>query len=417
MSIDLVPPSASRPLHVLIVPSWYPSFKFPFVGAFIRDQAAALAACEPSIRVTVWDWCPGLFPTSFKRPRSFLQALRSWRRRPATGWRDNDDAVHEYVHPVYQWPRPFRSNTGHLDRAAAEVIQAISVQRGPVHLLHAHVGDPAGWVVARAARARMLPWILTEHMEPFPFPDLMRRGQLAPRWRAVYRDCDALIAVSTAHAAEIRARTGRLPRVIPNVVNETFFSPGKVPPLAGAALFALGAHIARKGFDLLLLAYRQALEENILPPLRIGGEGPERGRFEALARHLGIDDRVSFLGPLSRERVRDEMRCCSAFVISSLAESFGVVAIEALACGRPVITTDCGGPRDVVTPDCGLIVRAGDPRALAKGLGDLARQWKTFDPHQIRASAVMRFGQTAIAGRLCELYAEVNNAKRTSSFA
>ena len=75
---------------------------------------------------------------------------------------------------------------------------------------------------------------------------------------------------------------------------------------------------------------------------------------ERLGRRL--EQRVRLLGALSREQARDELRGCDCFVLPSRHESFGVVLAEATACGRPVISTRCGGPESIVTKENGILV-------------------------------------------------------------
>lgn len=79
--------------------------------------------------------------------------------------------------------------------------------------------------------------------------------------------------------------------------------------------------------------------------LEIGGDGPEKTKLEELVTKLGINKNIKFLGQLTRDEVKNKMNEeSSAFVLSSEYETFGVVVVEALALGKPVIATKCGGP-------------------------------------------------------------------------
>ena len=87
-----------------------------------------------------------------------------------------------------------------------------------------------------------------------------------------------------------------------------------------------------------------------------------------LARRLEIEPRVRWLGRLDRQRALEEYRACDCFVQPSHLESFSIVVLEALACGKPVIATRCGGPEFMITPENGLLVAKQDPSGLARAM-------------------------------------------------
>ena len=127
-----------------------------------------------------------------------------------------------------------------------------------------------------------------------------------------------------------------------------------------------------------------------------------------LAADLGLADRVTFLGHCTREQVVQEMTLADALVISSNHETFGVVAIEALMSGTPVVSTRCGGPEDIIEEGRdGYLVAKNDPTALAQGLLRLSREQTRFDPGELRQRCVARFAEAAFARRHAEVYEEV----------
>ena len=101
------------------------------------------------------------------------------------------------------------------------------------------------------------------------------------------------------------------------------------------------------------------------------------------------------------------MAVADAFVLSSRNETFGVVIIEALALGKPVIATQCGGPESILRPADGLLVPVDDVSAMANAMCQLIERRNDYDPVEIRQSCVARFSETAIAKRLNWIYAEV----------
>jgi glycosyltransferase involved in cell wall biosynthesis len=141
--------------------------------------------------------------------------------------------------------------------------------------------------------------------------------------------------------------------------------------------------------------------------LVIGGDGPIRQNLEDLAQTLGISNYCRFLGALNREQVREQMQDCDVFVLSSLRETFGIVVGEAMACGKPVIATRCGGPEFILNDQTGVLVDVANPQALAGAMEDFITDRVTFDPQTVRESVVTRFGPEALVRNLTAVYESV----------
>ncbi len=125
-----------------------------------------------------------------------------------------------------------------------------------------------------------------------------------------------------------------------------------------------------KGVDVLLDAYARVIQQGVTCHLRIVGSGDLKSSYEKHAHTLGISHSVVFVGSVSHESLIQEYQRADVVVMPSLnkAEAFGMVAIEAFACGVPVIASDLPGVRTVVTDDVGIRVPAGDVDALTRAL-------------------------------------------------
>jgi glycosyltransferase involved in cell wall biosynthesis len=176
-------------------------------------------------------------------------------------------------------------------------------------------------------------------------------------------------------------------------------------PRSGAPFTFYGqAHLTpRKGFDILIRAFASRYRGDETCRLVIGGDGAIRAELEALAASTGVQSQVSFLGAIPRDVVRDSMWAADCFVLPSHAENFGVVLIEALSTGLPVISTRCGGPEDIINDHVGLLLRPGDEQGLADALCNM-RNRPAYDPEAVRTYAVARFGYAAVGARLRDFY-------------
>jgi glycosyltransferase involved in cell wall biosynthesis len=135
----------------------------------------------------------------------------------------------------------------------------------------------------------------------------------------------------------------------------------------GPRIFFLGRLVPYKGVEVLLRAM-----EDLRGTALIAGDGPLRGSLEAQGRLSGLADKVRFLGHLSHEDVVAHLHACDVFVLPSVtrAETFGVVQLEAMACGKPVVSTNLptGVPWVNRHGETGLVVEPGDAAALAAAL-------------------------------------------------
>lgn len=399
-------------MKVFVLPSWYPSERSPTAGVFVREQVAAMAALRPSWRIAVGHWGGHDGALSLRDAGASLRAL-AWRLRAEPGQSVDAGGWSELCCPRLSWTLLLRGGgaAGQL-AASRHNLRRARDHLGGVDLIHAHVGFPAGWIASVLAAETGVPYVITEHMSPFPVPQLLRDGRPAPALRQAYAGAAATLAVGPALADRIRACGLPCSDVVPNVVDETRFLAAPIAPVAPRTerplvLLTLAALRPQKGVDLLL---RSLAAWNPSPGrvvLHIAGDGPERASLQALANELGVADRVQWLGALSPSEVPRRQAQADAFVLASRHETFGVVVAEALMCGRPVLATRCGGPEALVGDGDGLLVPADDVPALADGLERLVSSLPGFDAAAIRRRALARFSRAAVVDALEPIYRRV----------
>ena len=140
--------------------------------------------------------------------------------------------------------------------------------------------------------------------------------------------------------------------------------------------------------------------------LIIIGDGPEKDNLLRLCKEEGVEDRVSFKGRHSREEIVSFYKECSAFVLASHSETFGVAYIEALAMGIPVIATRCGGPESFMNLDCGYLVDVGDVNGLVEAMNRIQSEYGKFSSQQIREYVRSRFSGNVVAKQLEAIFEE-----------
>jgi glycosyltransferase involved in cell wall biosynthesis len=204
--------------------------------------------------------------------------------------------------------------------------------------------------------------------------------------RTAYRRADRVVAISDGVSRALSRRFGIDPKRVSTIYNAVDVATVKVraqealPNLSREPfLVAAGRLVPQKGFDILIRAFAATLAVRPLS-LVILGDGPERNALIELTRACGIEHRVHFPGFV--ENPWSYFARSAAFVCSSRWEGFGNVIIEAMACGVPVVATDCDfGPREVIRQgQSGLLVPVDDVDSLGKAIAsvldnpDLARE-------------------------------------------
>jgi glycosyltransferase involved in cell wall biosynthesis len=209
------------------------------------------------------------------------------------------------------------------------------------------------------------------------------------RWdRDTASRADRYVAISHYVAGRIRRYYNREAIVVYPPVDTEFFHPDDIVPVRQALV--VSALVPYKRIDVAIEACRLARM-----PLTVVGDGPDRARLE---RAGGAD--VRFLGHLSNEEIRDLYRR-SAVTLLPGEEDFGIVPLEAQACGRPVVALGRGGALETVVPGVtGALVDDPSPRAFADAL--TATVDRHFDRSTIRAHAE-RFSRTRFADEMSAL--------------
>lgn len=139
----------------------------------------------------------------------------------------------------------------------------------------------------------------------------------------------------------------------------------------------------RKGLDLLVDAAASIGRDDVV--FLVCGKGPDLEKLQLRAKERGVEQKVVFAGFVPDDELKDHYEQSDLFALPSLYEGFGVVYVDALNCGLPVVTTTCGGPEDIVDETNGFLVPVGDLTAFTNALSlALERKW---DRAQIRADA------------------------------
>ena len=371
-------------MYILEVSRGCPNEKYPLYGIFEMDQAKALKSAGHKVIFAAVD-------------------VRSVRRRRRFGiFKTIKDGI-----TVYNFSFPVGAIRG-ADKAFArwgfeQLMKRIIAEYGKPDIVHAHFSGMAA-CVRQCCIKENIPYVVTEHSSS------VNKEELPDKFKAElcesYKNAAAVVAVSEALREKIEKHTGVKAQVIPNIVDFSAFktfnrSENKMRFLSAGNLKE------SKGFDVLIRAFAKVHEKRPDSKLLIMGGGSEEDMLRKLAEEENLADVVEFSGAFQREDFAKELKESDVFVLASRSETFGVVYAEAMAAGRPVIATRCGGPEDFVNEKCGKLVDVDDVAALSKTMLEVGECSSEFDSSYISSYVRSRFSADTIAAHLSALFSSV----------
>jgi glycosyltransferase involved in cell wall biosynthesis len=324
----------------------------------------------------------------------------------------------------------FISKEDRLMRASEERTVFALLDRLRPDVVHTHTEVRVGRAAWRWARKHDVPLVMTSHTHweqyaanYLPMPGVAGRALVRFLMRRVYRLADAVVTPSE-HMRQVLLGYGLGPdiEVLPTGVQRGLFDgPDKgdgapllerYPELAGRqVLLSVGRVAEEKNPGLLLEAVTRLAPSHPRLTWLVVGDGPSRDALKEAIRRRGLDTHVVFTGYLDRAMVAHAFALADVFAMASRTETQGLVTIEALASGVPVVAVDAMGSHDVLEGERGGFLVPNDPQAFAARvealLGDaLLHKRKSNEA----LAAAQRFSPRVLAERLLGVYARVGAA-------
>ena len=382
-------------LRILVLPSCYPEEDTPLNRIFFKEQAVALH--RHGIRADV-------VYVEARLLRNFaLMKLKGNHFQVAETAEDGVLTVR-----MKGWNTLTQTLPGALlwTLLTLVLVMRYCSRHGKPDVIHAHEALWAGYAAYIISKWFNIPYVVTEHSSLFITKKLPRFT--SPFLRKAFGNANKVVTVSSSLGISLNCYlNGKKPTIIPNIVDTSFFTLPKARKADDKFIFlAVGNLVPIKRHDFLIQAF--AKEFKCIPNvyLEIGGSGPELNRLIELSNDLGVAERVIFLGSLNRVDVRNSMWRADAFVHSSKVETFGVVLVEALATGLTIISTNCGGPADIVINGVGFLVSLDDNDAFAVCMKKVWSE-KISDPFECRKHALEYFSSSSVSKKLFNIYEEI----------
>jgi len=366
----------NRP-SVLVISSLFPDPSHPIFGIFVKNQVYYQRfLCNQVVVVPVRVFPPAMIWAKMIHPLQFLRALKRWylsvMEIPHHG---SMNEIPVYYPRYSSLPRQFIGTWGWFAYPFLVGLLISLHRKHRFEIIHAHYAMPEG----------VIAWLLQKWMK-IPFVITIHGGDLTYAVKQNFLN-RLILRKIFSHAGAVLANSAKTAREIAFYCNspEKIFTVrlGANPPSqsvavgeetrTGLQLLSVGFLDKRKGHKYMLNAMQILLQDGYDVDYIIVGDGPEEKKLRSLSIELGISERVIFEGYKSHGDVWPFFSNCDIFVLPSWDEAFGLVYIEALSMGKPVVGCEGeGGPEDLrKLGDCIEMVKPKDVTTLVQALKKL----------------------------------------------
>lgn len=379
-------------MHILIIPSWYDNNTNRILGSFFKEQAHALK--DSGFKVTIAYAGFNGIRTIGKNKHGFSFNV--------------EDGIPTYRYETFNFLYnriPIINLQPFLYKyKIKKIYNKILQEQGKPDIIHVHSCIWAGLAAIELGKLLDVPVVITEHSSAF------LSGKFKMYEKKVIskslNNANAIIAVSNGLKDMVEKYTTNTNTfVVPNIVDTNLFNFKEIE-VYGKDKFVfscIGNLCKDKGIDILIEAFALAFKgENVM--LKIVGDGVDSGELKKLAMYHGVINQIEFTGRLSREQVAKVLKNSDAFVLPSRLETFGVVFIEALACGVPVIGTKVCGPIEIINENNGYLVESENYIDLANAMKNMVINKDSFNSFQMSQNCIKKYSQKNIIDKLKEIY-------------
>ena len=367
-------------MKVLVIPTWYPSGADKLMGLYHKEYTEALNKFGVDADMLFID------RQRLSKPLKYLFMKKKY-------------VVDEVNYKVYIYNMlniskfgfdlQVKSYVKKLDKAFKDYLKT----NPKPDLIHAQVTVPAGYAACKLGEKYGIPVVVTEHCG-----DLERfysRDDLKDYGKYVLEH-STYSTVSNYMKKTVLKYTDEC-LVIPNIVNTDLFKMDVKRKIDGTfKLVSLCALREGKRLDIAFEAIRKLVDEGMDVHLDVIGDGFYEDIFKDKAKELNLDEHVTFLGRIQKDKIPAIFKGEHALLISSELESFAIPGVEAMAAGLPVISTDCLGPTEYIDDKTGILCKVNDAEDMARAIREMYNNYSNFKKQDLEKRAEMYSDKTVI---------------------
>jgi len=381
-------------MYVLIMTSGYPTVKSPGNGIFEFDQAKALQSAGCKVVFAAVD----------------LRSIRRWRKWGFEHLSKDGVEIYAINIPLGRFPHSIISFFGKW--GIKKLYKKIKSDHGEPDIVHAHFLGMGEISLALKKMTNLSKFVLTEHSSALIQNEDDTKSWIKKSAAFIYSNQDKVIAVSRSLADKINSDYEANAICIPNMYDDKIFYYKKDKEPISIFQFAFVGNLIKSKNPIFCIEcfYNAFVGMDFVTQkgeqicLSIIGDGPERDACLAIIKKLAMENNVKLYGRLQRTQIAEIMNESKCFVVPSKYETFGVVFIEAMACGLPVIATHCGGPESFVDETNGILNPVDDRSALVSAFKYMLKNADNFDSEMIAKTTASNFSPNAVSQKIINVY-------------
>lgn len=274
-------------------------------------------------------------------------------------------------------------------------------------LIHVHFTSYYSWIVNQISKKLNVPYCITEHATFFE--DKVNHKYYGPRMKVALNEATVVISVSKPLKKIMEKYTNHEITVKSNIVSVEKFalkenkSLSTKDPIHIISVGSLNKN-DKKGYEIFLASLKKLKDKTENFRGSIIGDGENKEKLESLIHEYGLQGNVYLLGSISNELLQGYYHNADFYVSSSRKETFGVVLLEAMSCGLPVVATKSGGPEDFITDEVGILIDKDSIQSLYEGIYYMMNNYTSYNPQGIRSYVVDNFSVEAYKKNTLRIY-------------
>lgn len=384
-------------MNVLIIPSWYDNPRDPLKGSIFKEQAFAISDYFKKNKISSTVTILSLQQYSIREYKYYKNTK-------------NIEVHEEEGVTVFQsfFLSIPKLESINFKRGAKLLKKWICYSEKYLNckfdIIHIHSALFAG--IWYSISGLSIPYVITEH-STFYSRNLITKKQKQYLYN-VFDNAANIIAVGSGLKKDISFYTKNNIKIIYNIIYDKFCNSNNsnnIDPNKKFTFFSLGVQAHKKGFDILILAFKKYIESGNVGRLIIAGiKETERDWLLSFDLPKEVYNNIEILGKISREKVFEYMNYCDCFSLVSRHETFGIVYAEAMYCGKPVIASMTGGPDSFINSDNGILVPIKDVEKTTEAMIYMTNNYSKYDSEVIKNFAKENFSADAICKQIIDVY-------------
>lgn len=384
-------------MNVFFVPSWFPSHSNPSYGIFIREQIEMMGELRPDWNIGVSTWGQGDQRKLLYAKDHFKNLVKIYHHSKEDGLQEARSNIREFYQPTLSWTkRLLNGNIESIIRSSRRNFEAFVDKNGSCDLISVQASYPGAIIGAYLSERYDVPFHLHVRLGGFMFQDLLNDlgSSLKNRLIKSIHEASLITVTSRFQKETLRKWIEKEIIVLHNPIDLDLYKPEES---FTDEMVAIGRLEKEKGFDMLLKAIQNGQK------LHVVGEGSEMRKLESIVRSRKLINDIEFQGHGDRAQINQLLNKCSFLILPSRFETFGNVLLEAMACGRPVLSTSCGGPSEIVTETSGILCEPSIG-GIRSGIDRMIANRNDYKAVEIRNEVEKSFGKAQWMIKLEELF-------------